>query len=253
MIPPYQLKRLAEYLKASGENRPDMTVEVWFDGEKQKEVKITPETLFEIDNKFTIEGVSLETGRHTLEIRKTGSGPLYYNAYVKTFSKEDFIEAAGLEIKVERKYTRLIPDNKETKVSNSSGQAIDQVSEHFLREPLVNHAELKSGDLIEVELIIDSKNDYEYLIFEDYKPAGLEAVDLRSGYTGNRMGAYLEFRNEKVKFFVNRLAHGKHSITYQLRAEIPGKFSALPTQGSAVYAPELRANSDEMKLQVVDK
>ncbi|QDU81689.1 MG2 domain protein [Polystyrenella longa] len=246
------IEALAEYLKASGENRPDMVVEVWFDGQKQKEVKITPENLFEIDNKFTLEGVALESGRHTLELRKTGSGPLYYNAYVKTFSKEDFIEAAGLEIKVERRYTRLIPDNKETAVANSSGQAIDQLSENFKREPLVNHAELKSGDLIEVELIIDSKNDYEYLIFEDYKPAGLEAVDLRSGYNGNRLGAYMEFKNEKVKFFVQRLAHGKHSVTYQLRAEIPGKFSALPTQGSAMYAPELRANSDEMKLQIVD-
>ncbi|MCA9041614.1 MAG: alpha-2-macroglobulin, partial [Planctomycetaceae bacterium] len=247
------VEALAEYLQASGENHPDMVVEIWFDGEKQKEVKITPENLFEIDNKFTLEGVNLKTGKHTLELRKTGSGPLYYNAYVKTFSKEDFIEAAGFEIKVERRYTRLIPDNKETSVANSSGQAIDQVSEHFKREPLVNQAQLKSGDLIEVELVIDSKNDYEYLVFEDYKPAGLEAVDLRSGYTYNRLGAYLEFKSEKVKFFVQRLAHGKHSITYQLRAEIPGQFSALPTQGSAMYAPELRANSDEMKLQVVDK
>ena len=37
-----------------------------------------------------------------------------------------------------------------------------------------------------------------------------------------------------------------------MRAEIPGKFSALPTQASAMYAPELKANSDEIKLQIVD-
>jgi uncharacterized protein YfaS (alpha-2-macroglobulin family) len=37
-----------------------------------------------------------------------------------------------------------------------------------------------------------------------------------------------------------------------MRAEIPGKFSALPTKGSAMYAPELKANSDEIKLGVED-
>jgi uncharacterized protein YfaS (alpha-2-macroglobulin family) len=38
-----------------------------------------------------------------------------------------------------------------------------------------------------------------------------------------------------------------------MKAEIPGRFSALPTRGGAMYAPELRANSDEFKLIVEDK
>jgi uncharacterized protein YfaS (alpha-2-macroglobulin family) len=37
-----------------------------------------------------------------------------------------------------------------------------------------------------------------------------------------------------------------------MRAEVPGKFSALPTKASAMYAPELKANADEIKLQVED-
>ena len=37
-----------------------------------------------------------------------------------------------------------------------------------------------------------------------------------------------------------------------MRAEIPGRFSALPTRASAMYAPELKANSNEIKLEVVD-
>jgi uncharacterized protein YfaS (alpha-2-macroglobulin family) len=41
-------------------------------------------------------------------------------------------------------------------------------------------------------------------------------------------------------------------VNYRTRAEIPGKFSALPTKASAMYAPELRGNSDEIKLNIVD-
>ena len=134
----------------------------------------------------------------------------------------------------------------------SRGQAVDQKVEKYERTELPNLATLKSGDLVEVELEIDSKNDYEYLLFEDMKAAGFEPVLVRSGYNGNDLGAYMELRDERVCFFVRALARGKHSVSYRLRAEIPGKFSALPSRGSGVYAPELKGNSDEIKLRIED-
>jgi uncharacterized protein YfaS (alpha-2-macroglobulin family) len=66
------------------------------------------------------------------------------------------------------------------------------------------------------------------------------------------MGAYMELRDERVVFFVRRLARGKHSLAFRMRAEIPGRFSALPTRAHAMYAPELRANSEEIKLRIED-
>jgi uncharacterized protein YfaS (alpha-2-macroglobulin family) len=89
-------------------------------------------------------------------------------------------------------------------------------------------------------------------MFEDMKASGFEPVDVRSGYSANGMGAYMELRDERVTFFARALARGKHSLSYRMRAEIPGKFSALPTKASAMYAPELKANSDEIKLRIVD-
>ena len=58
--------------------------------------------------------------------------------------------------------------------------------------------------------------------------------------------------DERLRRFVRTLARGRHSVSYRMRAEIPGRFSALPTRVSGMYAPELRANSDEIKLQVSD-
>ena len=83
-----------------------------------------------------------------------------------------------------------------------------------------------------------------------FRSSGFEPVEVRSGYNGNDMHAYVEFRDERVAFFVRALARGQHSLSYRLRAEIPGKFSALPTKASAMYAPELKANSDEIKLAI---
>jgi len=62
----------------------------------------------------------------------------------------------------------------------------------------------------------------------------------------------MELRDEKVCLFVQRLMRGKHSVSYRMRAEIPGKFSALPTKAYAMYAPELKANSDEIKIKIKD-
>jgi hypothetical protein len=246
------IEAMAEYLRASGEDRPDMTIEVWLDGKKRKEVKVNAENLFSFDNTFLLTGDAVEDGKRELEIRKKGTGPVYFNAYLTNFTLEDFITKAGLEVKVNRKYYKLERVDKKVKVPGSRGQAADQKVEKYKRIELENLAALKSGDLVEVELEIDSKNDYEYILFEDMKAAGFEAVDQRSGYNGNDMGAYMELRDDRVSFFARTLARGKHSVSYRLRAEIPGKFSALPAKASAMYAPELKGNSDEMKLKITD-
>jgi len=246
------VEAMAEYIQASGEDQPDMIVAVYYDGKKQKEITINAANFFSFDNKIVLEGDAIQSGVHSVELRKKGTGPLYYSADLSTFTLEDHITRAGLEVKVNRKYYRLIRDDKQVKVAGSRGQSLDQRVEKYRREELVNFAELKSGELIEVELEIDSKNDYEYLVFEDMKAAGFEPVELQSGYSGKGLGAYVEYRDERVTFFARRLARGKHSLAYRLRAEIPGRFSALPTKGYAMYAPELKGNSDELKLSIVD-
>lgn len=246
------VEAFADFIRASGEMKPDMVLQVFVDGKKHKEVAITPDNLFTFDNKLLIEGDDLTDGSHEIEIRRQGKGPVYFNTYLTNFSLEEYIKRAGLEVRVNRKYYRLVEEDKSIKAQGRRGQVADQKVEKYRREELGNLADLKSGELVEVELIIDSKNDYEYLVFEDMKAAGFEPVDVRSGYVGSGLHAYRELRDNRVSFYVRRLPRGQHSLTYKLRAEIPGKFSALPARAEAMYAPELRGNSDEIKFKIVD-
>jgi uncharacterized protein YfaS (alpha-2-macroglobulin family)/tetratricopeptide (TPR) repeat protein len=246
------VEALADYIKASGEDKPDLTVEVWVDGEKRKEAKINAENLFTFDNSFVLEGEALTPGAHTIELRKSGTGPLYWNGYLTNFTLEDNIRRAGLELKVERHYYKLTPAEKTADVAGSRGQAVSQRVEKYDRQEIADLGTVTSGDLLEIELIIESKNDYEYILFEDMKAAGCEPVALQSGYNGNELGAYIELRDNRVSLFARTLARGRHSVSYRMRAEIPGRFSALPTSAYAMYAPELRGNSDELKLNIED-
>lgn len=246
------VEAFADYIRASGETEPDMTVEVWVDGAKRQEVRITRDNLFTFDNKFLLTGDQVTDGEHVVELRRRGKGPVYFNAYLTNFTLEDYIKRAGLEVRVDRKFYKLEPVNKQAEVAGDRGQVIKQQVEKYKRIPLDDLAMLKSGELVEIELEIESKNDYEYVIFEDLKAAGFEPVDVRSGYTNNGLGAYTEFRDDRVSFFLRQLARGRHSVSYRVRAEIPGRFSALPARAYAMYAPELKGNSDEIKLQIED-
>ena len=247
------VEAFADFLAATGEDDPNVQLEVWIDGQQRRSVEISRENLFTFDNKLVLTGDMLASGRHTVELRKQGESPIYFNGYLTNFTLEDDITAAGLELKVNRKYYKLTPVEATTDVAGSQGQVVSQLVEKYERTEIVNHADVVSGDLVEVELEVESKNDYEYILLEDMKAAGFEPVAIRSGYNGNELGAYIELRDDRVSLFVARLARGKHSVSYRLRAEIPGRFSALPTRASAMYAPELKANSDSLKVEIVDK
>ncbi len=247
----FAVEAIAGYFKASGEDAPQMDVEIRMDGKELRKVSISRENLFTFDGSVVLTGDAVATGKHEIELRRTGKGTLYSNAYLEVFTLEDKLRAAGLEVKVSRHISKLIALEKESEVPDSTGLVVKQQVERFRREPLADGAKLASGDRIEVELVLESKNDYEYVLFSDAKAAGFEALDALSGYLGGSgLNAYMEPRDQTVDFFIRALPRGTNTVRYQLRAEAPGIYKALPATAEAMYAPELRANSDDIRLEI---
>lgn len=258
---------MVDYMKASGEAAPDCTVTVLVGGEAVREVKVTKDNFFTFDNRVALHGLQVRPGPQRITIRKTGAGALYYSAYLSFFTKEEDVKGAGNEIFVRREYFKLTPRTQSVGLPDPGGAATppagrpDPLSSTgrtedravYTREPLKLGDAVRSGDLVEVVLTIESKNTCDFLAFEDFKPAGCEPVEVRSGgrWAGG-LCANVELRDEKVVFFIGLLEQGRHVLRYKLRAETPGHFHALPTVGFAMYAPEVRAISDEMRLGVGD-
>jgi hypothetical protein len=71
-------------------------------------------------------------------------------------------------------------------------------------------------------------------------------------YTGRSRWVYQELRDRKVAMFIDKLPEGVWEIRYDLRAEVPGEFHALPVLGHAMYVPEIRCNGAELRVKVVD-
>lgn len=248
------VEAFVEYLRRTDELATDSKVEVYVDGELRKTVEYSPETLFETDGTLVLDAPQIASGDREIVLKTTGANPLYYNAYLEFFTLEDPIEKAGLEVKVERRYYKLVPKKDAMAlVEGGRGQAVSQRVERFEKIALKTGDSVVSGDLIEVELILESKNEYESILLEDRKAAGYEPVETSSGYNGNNLGAYVEYRDDRVCFFASRIPQGRTTVSYRLRAETPGRFSALPTRVEAMYAPELKGNSDEFKANVLDR
>ncbi|ANM32447.1 hypothetical protein ABI59_23105 [Acidobacteria bacterium Mor1] len=257
---------LADYLVASGELSSDLEYELSVNGETVARERVTPSEVLSAPSRFTVPAELVRDGENEIRIvRTSGEGPLYFSAEAEFFSLENPIAAAGNELFVRRQYLGLI------------GKPTLLQGYRYEQQPLHDGATLRSGDRVQVVLTIEAKNDYEYLLFEDLKPAGLEAIALQSGapvyarqlrdtehvleqhardqrdYTGRSVRVYQELRDRKVAAFIDKLPQGLWEIRYDLRAEVPGYFHALPLMGHAMYVPEIRANGAEVRITVEDR
>ncbi len=239
-----------DYLKRSGELAGDVSYELTVNGRTIATKTITAADVLRAPSRFPIESSILNDTTQEIRIRRTsGKAPLYFSAEARFVSLEEPVKAAGNEIFVRREYFRLKP-----RPTLLKGVLYDRV-------PLRDGESVPSGERIDVVVTVESKNDYDYLLFEDLKPAGFEAVELQSGQplwarnvkSGQTAWVYQELRDRKVAMFIDHLQQGVWELSYALRAETPGSFHALPLLGQAMYVPEIRANGDEVRVVVKDK
>ncbi len=241
---------LTDYIKANHELAPDYTVSVALGDRIKRTFTVNRDNALLFDNRFLVPDSLLADGAQTVVITKSGAGRLYYSTALQYVTTEEDIKASGTELKVARRYFRLTPKTKS--VADTEGGAFNVLD--YTRTALADGAALHSGDLIDVELVLDSKNEYDYCCFEDMKPAGCEPLALRSGEQyGEGLCSNMELRDTKTAFFVDHLPQGTRVLRYRLRAEVPGAFHALPTNGYAMYAPDVRALSDGWHVTVSDE
>lgn len=175
------------------------------------------------------ENAELKPGVNTLTLSSPSGAPLFHDVTWSYYSKENPITAETCElVTIERKYYRPA-ENKDNRVAIQPGETV------------------AIGERIEVELTIQASQRLEYLLAEDFKPAGFETIDQTSGYAG---GAYREFHDERVSFYLHALSKGETRFRYEMRAEFAGTLSAHPATIELMYEPRQAANTEERVLKI---
>lgn len=103
--------------------------------------------------------------------------------------------------------------------------------------------EIKSGDLIQVELDLETTITYDNLVIEDLLPAGFEIENPRFNTTAqlsnpDAVSAFVDsrvdIRDDRLVLY-GKMSKGRATYTYLVRAITPGTFTIPPVRAQCMY------------------
>ncbi len=116
------------------------------------------------------------------------------------------------------------------------------------------------GDLVQVNLTVEAKDEAGYVLLDDPLPAGFEAINERLNTVSYGGGEVMYWRDwgynrknlydDHVTFFITYLWAGQHSYSYLMRATTAGEFSVPPAQIYPMYEENMWGRSDSHRLSV---
>ncbi len=232
----FAIYALSDLAKREGASMKSGTFIVLVNGKQVKRIDYSKGGL-DLMEPLVLSDAALKSGRNVVEVKRDASGTGYFAATVDVFNMNDFIKGVGGDVKVKRTYTLL---------GKPSTEKLEAATEYGMP--------VTSGTRVRVDVEVQANKAVEFVMVEDLKPAGFEAVMLKSGpEVCNYACAHAELRTDRVAMFLTQIPVGVTKVSYELRAEVPGKFAALPARVEAMYAPEIQATADEMRFEVRDE
>lgn len=120
--------------------------------------------------------------------------------------------------------------------------------------PITDATSLKPGDKIKVRIELRVDRDMEYVHMKDMRAAGLEPINVFSGYKyQDGLGYYESTKDASTNFFFDYLRKGTYVFEYPLRVNMSGNFSNGITSIQCMYAPEFTSHSEGIRLNVESK
>ena len=215
----------------------------WIDAEKGVSVKIggqaidlnTPSAQSGsgyVKMAWNREEIRPEMGK--VEVQKTSPGVAWGAMYWQYFEDLDKITPAETGIAFKKKL--YLKKNAET------GPVLREITEA---------TPIELGDLVTVRLEISVDRNMEFVHIKDMRASGFEPVNVLSGYRWkDGFGYYESTRDLATNFFADYMRKGTYVFEYDLRANNAGNFSNGITQMQNMYAPELSAHSEGIRVEI---
>ena len=116
--------------------------------------------------------------------------------------------------------------------------------------PLTTHSSpLTVGQRITVRITIDCERDLDFVQVMDKRAACMEPVSQLSGY---RNGYYCAPIDNCTNYFFHGLSKGRHVVETEYYIDRPGTYETGTCTVQCAYAPEYRANTKSLTIQVKD-
>ena len=214
----------------------------WIDADKGIEVKIGNQK-FDLDKNaqagsgyvktsWNKEEIKPEMGR--IEVSKTSPGVAWGAMYWQYFEDLDKIKSAETGIKFNKKLF--------VKSNSANGPILKEIT---------TSTPIKVGDIVSVRLEISVDRNMQFVHIKDMRASGFEPVNVLSGYKWKgEFGYYESTRDAATNFFSDYMRKGTYVFEYDLKANNAGNFSNGITSMQNMYAPELSAQSEGIRVEI---
>lgn len=116
---------------------------------------------------------------------------------------------------------------------------------------ITENSPMKVGDRLTVRMILNSDRPMQYVHLKDMRAAGLEPVDVLSGYQyKNNLGYYQATKDASTNFYIYYMPKGKYVFEYDLVCNAAGSFSSGFATLQNYYAPQMNARTKGDKLEI---
>jgi hypothetical protein len=174
-------------------------------------------------------------GDITVSIQGAAEGqPVWISLYYQYFGNMEKAEAssAGLSIRRQVSLQTQTPQGAEL-------------------QPLTEGEPLQAGDKVQVRIVVKADRDLDYVHLKDVLSSCMEPVQTLSGYhAGQGTSWYTTFKDAAMHFYFPHLSRGTYVFTYPVYISHAGSFSGGMSVIECLYAPEFRAHSEGVEVNV---
>lgn len=233
---------MTQYLMSTHELDANFALSVSLNGKPIKSLNVTRVTALSGEMNVQLPISELQEGTNAIEIRKTGPGLAYYTLESRqTPFQQDIgmlVNQSGLT--VERTYHSLAAQ----KMEDGSLE---------LRPSAKAETRFQSGQPVRCVLKLHADDDFEFVMIEVPTPANLHVNENTEPETWDWWWSDISVFDDRVVIFARNVPKGDQTIEFNLRAEAPGVAHGLPALMYEMYAPETRASSGEVAVEVMPK
>ena len=214
----------------------------WVDADKGITVKLGNQTI-DLDKNaqagsgyvktsWNKEEIKSDMGK--VEVSKTSPGVAWGAMYWQYFEDLDKIKTAETGVKFNKKLY--------LKQNSTNGPVLKEITAQ---------TPIKVGDVVTVRLEISIDRNMQFVHIKDMRASGFEPVNVLSGYKWKgEFGYYESTRDAATNFFSDYMRKGTYVFEYDLKANNAGNFSNGITSMQNMYAPELSAQSEGIRVEI---
>jgi uncharacterized protein YfaS (alpha-2-macroglobulin family) len=219
---------LAEFIENQLIVVADYTVNTTVNQKKIMEQNIEPKNASQVyDTYVPLDSLKYPDEINEIAITKDGIGPLYFDAGLVYYPSNDAIQPIEKGLIITRNYYSLEDSARSQPLSG-----------------------MQAGNLYRGVLTLIVPEDSDYVVAEEYLPAGLKALSFNPAVANpssryesediiKKQGLnwvknplwnfdHYEIKDERILLFAEHLPAGVYEIDYLVQAGLPGKYNHLP-------------------------